>query len=46
MTKADDGISGASKSPELVRHFFNNLEIVKGQQPLTAQEAARMSEKM
>jgi len=46
MTKADDGFSGASKSSELVRQFFNNLEVVKGQQPLSAQEAEAMAEKM
>lgn len=45
VSKADDGISGASNAPELVRQFFNNLEIIKGQAS-TAEEAGLIAGKM
>lgn len=37
-SRADDGISSLSNEPDRVRQFFNNLEIVEGQQA-SAQEA-------
>jgi hypothetical protein len=45
MVKADDGFSNLSNEPDRVREFFNNLEIVKGQQA-GAREAESYGEMM
>ena len=43
MMKADYGFSTADRSPEHVRQFFNDLEVVKGHQS-SAEEAAACAE--
>ena len=45
MTKADDGFSTVDRSPQHVRQFMNDLEVVKGAQS-SAEEATAFAEAM